>query len=389
MNADSPHLYRLRGAIQGRDQYTLRAAIQQAARVEARGLAAVLTLRHLAHRTGAPYTYLREIVSRRRDAYHVFQIRRRSGRTPRVISSPDPTLMHVQRWMLAHILNHAPVHPAAYAYRRRLSISHCAARHLGANWLIKLDLHNFFHSIDERQVYAVFLRLGYASLPSFEMARLCTRQATPEFPNLGRFQPRPHRERIISDYTTTMLGYLPQGAPTSGALANIVAEPIDERLNAIADEHDLVYTRYADDITFSGLSPFDRRHAARIVRLARTAVHTTGFEVHDRKTHIVPPGARRIVLGLLVDGERLRLPRDTRARIDAHIYGAERFGLANHQTTRGFASLLGLIRYVDGLLAFAHDIDSQWASPRWQRWREVIIAQAPDMAPFRSVAAHR
>ncbi|WP_203994093.1 reverse transcriptase family protein [Virgisporangium aurantiacum] len=360
----------------------LQAAIEQAARVERRGLAHVLTLNHLAHRTGAPYPYLREIVERKRDPYHVFEIRRRVGGSGRVISSPDPTLMHVQRWILSRILNHVPVHPASFAYRTGFSIRACASQHLGADWLVKLDLHNFFHTIDERQVYQVIRQAGYTRLVALEIARLCTRQSTGTFPGSRRFHAMRIHDRVIANYTTNCLGFLPQGAPTSGALANLVARPLDDRLTAIADDHQLVYTRYADDIVLSGLGPFNRAHAASIIRLAGTAIRESGFEPHDGKTRVVPPGARRIVLGLLIDGERLRVPRDTRSRIEAHVYGAERFGLVHHQINRKFASALGLVRYVDGLLAFAHDVDPTWATPWWERWRRLVLDQAAAIAPF-------
>jgi RNA-directed DNA polymerase len=291
--------------------------------------------------------------------------------------------MHAQRWILSRILNPVDAHPASFAYQRSSSIRACASRHLGADWLIKLDLHNFFHSIDERQVYLIFHGLGYARLPAFELARVCTRQATFTFPGTSRFRVMRHRDQVISDYDTSFLGYLPQGAPTSGALANLVARPLDDRLTVIADEHQLVYTRYADDITLSASRPFSRRRASRIIHQVSLAVRAAGFLVHQKKTRVVPPGARRIVLGLLVDGERVRVTRELRSRVESHVYGAEKFGLASHQTARGFASALGLIRHVDGLLAFAHDIDPTWASPWWERWRRLVLSQAPVLAPFR------
>ena len=290
--------------------------------------------------------------------------------------------MDVQRWILRRILSRVPTHAASYAYEKYTSIRDCAIRHLGSQWLIKLDLHNFFHSIDERRVFGVFAGLGYARLPGLEMARICTRQASFNgFPHPTQFRVARRHNTIIPTYSTDLLGFLPQGAPTSGVLANLVARQMDEKLEALAAHHQLVYTRYADDMVFSGLGPFSRATAQHVIRRARAAVEQSGFALHAKKTHVVPPGARRIVLGLLVDGDRVRLSKDTRERISSHVYGVEKFGLRSHQLARGFASVLGLTRYIDGLLSFAHDVDPQWTATFRTRWRQSLQRDASALLP--------
>lgn len=383
MFADSPHLYRLRGRERDIPREVIEAALANSAIVETWGLASVLSLGHLAHQTGAPYNYLRSVVERARDPYRTFEIRRRQGRTPRLISSPDATLLYVQRWLLRRILSKVSPHASSYAYENGKSIRQCAQQHLGAKWLVKLDLHDFFHSIDERRVYQQFVTLGYGRLISFEMARICTRQATANgFPYSDRFRATCRPRAAIPEYSSQLVGFLPQGAPTSGALANLVARSLDERLSIIARDHQLVYTRYADDIVLSALFPFDRALACRVIRLARRAVEKSQFSLHDKKTHIVPPGARRIVLGLLVDGDRVRLSKNMRARIASHLYGVENFGLRDHQVARGFSSLLGMVRYIDGMLSFAHDIDPQWAAPWRACWAQALRRDAPMLGPY-------
>ena len=378
----SPHLYRLNGRDLGLPDAVLDAVLAQSAMLHARGVAPVVSLGHLAHSTGAPYSYLRSVVERTIDPYHSFEIRRRDGRTPRLISSPAPTLMDVQRWILRRILSRVPTHVASYAYEKGKSIRDCATQHLGSQWLIKLDLHNFFHSIDERRVFEVFAGLGYARLLDLEMARICTRQATFNgFPHPTRFRVTRRRNTVIPMYSTDLLGFLPQGAPTSGVLANLVARQMDEKLEALAALHQLVYTRYADDIVFSGLGPFSRATARHVILRARTAVEQSGFALHAKKTHVVPPGARRIVLGLLVDGDRVRLSKEMRERIANHVYGVEKFGLSDHQLTRGFTSALGLARYIDGLLSFAHDVDPQWTATFRARWRQSLLRDASMLLP--------
>ncbi|MBQ0994780.1 RNA-directed DNA polymerase [Micromonospora sp. H61] len=258
----------------------------------------------------------------------------------------------------------------------------CADQHLRARSLIKMDLHNFFHTIDERQVYRIFADLGYAPLLALELARLCTRQAHNGFPHPTRFLVRHQRHSAIPNYSTGAIGFVPQGAPTSGAIANLTVRPLDEALAALASKHRLVYTRYADDIVLSSSGPFDRRMAASLMRQARREVAGCGFAVHDRKSRLTPPGARRIVLGLLVDGDRVRLPKEMRSRISTHIHGMEKFGLRGHQIARGFPSVLGLARHVDGLLAFASDIDPGWTEDLRTRWRRTLLRDAAALGAF-------
>jgi RNA-directed DNA polymerase len=382
MPTDSPHLYRREGRRRGLSNEVIDTVEMASARLLAHGVAVVLTLGHLAWRSGAPYPYLRKVVERSIDPYHAFAIKRRAGKNPRLISSPSPLLMDVQRWILARILDHVTPHPASYAYRRGVSIRMCAEQHLGARWLIKMDLHNFFHTIDERQVFKVFADLGYAPLLALELARLCTRRASDGFPHPTRFQVGHHRHSVIPTYSADAIGFVPQGAPTSGAIANLAVRPLDEALAALASAHRLVYTRYADDIVFSSAGAFDRRAAASLMHKARHEIAACGFAAHDKKTRLTPPGARRIVLGLLVDGDKVRLPREMRSRIATHVHAAEKFGLREHQLSRGFTSVLGLARHVDGLLAFASDVDPAWTDDLRTRWRRTLLRDASALGAF-------
>lgn len=364
---DSPHLYRRVGLQAGRDRGLLDRVIVQSALLEEKGFASVLTLKHLAWQTGASYTYLREIVQRRRDPYTEIHRRRRNGAEMRVISSPDPPLMAVQRWILRRVVQHMAVHPASYAYMPGNSIGRCAEKHVGATWLIKMDVHDFFHYIDERQVYLAFSRVGYNRLIALEMARICTRQGLG--PHVIGFD-IPHY--TISSYRSLSMGTLPQGAPTSGALANVIMRPCDIKLSGLALEYGLMYTRYADDITFSSGAGFTRAEAQKVIKLAGVVLSQCGFTPHARKTRISTPGSRKIVLGLLVDGDSIHLSRSHRQRISDHIRGVRIFGLKEHAKHYGFTSTFGFVNHVNGLLGFAHDIDPEFAEVSFQRWSEAL-----------------
>jgi RNA-directed DNA polymerase len=258
--------------------------------------------------------------------------------------------MDVQRWVLHNILAAYEVHRCSWAYRPGRSIVTCAKNHVGARWLVKLDVHNFFGSIHEEKVFRIFDALGYTRLLSFELARLCTRNAIGE-----------HGRRIgHAPYLAMPRGSLPQGAPTSGALANAAMLDFDEKLANLAERRGLVYTRYSDDIVFSTIGTFTRR-AAALVNDASSALRNSGLEVHRRKTRIIPPGARKIVLGLTVLDDTVALPGEFKRRIEVHVRGVGKFGLVEHARHRRFRSVLSMVEHIDGCIAFASSVDKAFA----------------------------
>jgi RNA-directed DNA polymerase len=351
-------------------------ALEIQSSLRAKGAYPVYTLAHLAQLTGAPWRYLRDVVARRRDPYLDIDRPKRDGRT-RSISSPEPVLMDVQRWVLHHVLSACDVHPSSYAYQRHRSIVDCARMHLGARWLIKLDLHDFFETIHERRVYRIFRRLGYARLLSLELTRLCTRVAPSELIRRDY-----HKHRGKAPYSVNLEGRLPQGAPTSGALANAVAIGVDSMLSRLAQGQGLVYTRYSDDLVFSAGQDFSRGQAADVVGRASAILTSEGFTAHRAKTRVVPPGARHVILGLLVDDDRVRLMPEFKRRLEVHVRGVARFGLAEHAHHRGFDSVLSMIDHVDGCIAFAASVDPAFAKTMRDVWNAALRERGypPDVA---------
>lgn len=285
-----------------------------------------------------------------------------------MISAPEPWLMNVQRWILRNCLDSVPLRSSTFAYRRQLSIVDCARAHVGAAWLVKLDLHDFFGSIGERRTYRVFRQQGYSPLVAFEMTRITTRHRGPL---RWRSDPDP-RYAQIERYNVVSRGFLPQGGPTSGVIANACATSLDERLEELASRRDLAYTRYSDDITFSSSGPFSRSEAAELIRNAADAISVEGFNVHHKKSRVVPPGARHIVLGLLVTNDEVKLLPEFRNRISNHVRGVMKFGLINHAHHRKFRSALSFVNHVDGSIAFAFGVDPEWAERTRKSWEKAL-----------------
>jgi RNA-directed DNA polymerase len=332
----------------------------------------VFTLRHLCHLAGVNYARMREIVERSADdGYRVFTIKKRPSsqgeRRFRVICAPDSSLMRVQRWIATNILNRGTIllHPASTAFAPGSKLIDAAAPHCRCRWLVKLDVKNFFESISEISAYRSFRHLGYQPLISFEMARICSRVGSyTSLKSHRRWQAGPRWGTIVT-YSNHRVGHLPQGAPTSPMLANLAVAALDGELTAIAAEFGLNYTRYADDLTFSTRqSEFGRTRAGEFIRRAYKVLGRHGLSPNIAKTQVVPPGARKVVLGLLVDQNAPRLTREFKANMRMHLHFLLRsdVGPAKHAQARGFSAVAGLRHHVRGLTTYAAQIEPDYAS---------------------------
>jgi RNA-directed DNA polymerase len=362
-----PQIYRT-AAPQGIDPTTLDNAVQtgsETTRVDP-SLPPIFSLRHLAHILEVDYGLLRAIIGRKiEDPYKVFRIRKRPGpdgeQRFRIICVPNPTLLHVQRWINARILIRARPHASSFAFAKGNTIYAAAERHCAHRWLIKFDVVRFFESISEIAAYRVFHRFGYQPLVAFELSRLCTRlgSITPSRKR-NQWSSSPNRYPTIGPYAVERLGHLPQGAPTSPMLANLAMVKFDEAIQEICDRRALVYTRYADDIILSTDSPaFGRGGVGAIIGEVYKSLGRFGLSPNVAKTHISPPGARKVVLGLTVDGPSPRLTREFKGLLGQHLYylASPRAGPIEHAKRRGFRAIAGLRNHVQGLVAFARQIE--------------------------------
>ncbi len=364
MNPWPPHVYFARCLQLGRTESQLLEALYQARTAAPQDIPPILTLRHLSVAVDVSYRLLRQVVSRRLDPYRVFFVRKRSGNGQRQICIPHPLLMTTQRWIAKHVL--AVIKPShnSFAYSPGSSIAQCASVHCCAKWLIKIDIRRFFESVSEIQAYRVYHQLaGFEPLVSFELARLSTRL----FKHSARYDHTAWLSRYvkvaIGEYLNPKIGHLPQGAPTSPMLANLAMVGFDEIAKRIARKYGLEFTRYSDDLAFStSVRDFTRDRARSFVREIYHLMPYFGLAPNTAKTVIVPPGARKVVLGLLVDTDRPRLSREFRSSLELHVFHLRKHGPASHAEKRGFESILGLRRHIDGLLSHACQIDPEYAA---------------------------
>jgi RNA-directed DNA polymerase len=327
----------------------------------------VFTLKHLAYLTGSDYGFLRGVVARRHQRpYTTFSVRK-AGRPAshpefRVICVPCEPLLKVQRWIARRILSCGRPHTASTAYATGCNVRDAAEVHCECRWLIKLDVRRFFESISEIMAARVFEGLGYRPLVAFELARICTRLGARVRGDSARWRANWQRYGAIKTYGRREqpgIGHLPQGAPTSPMLANLAVVSFDEDVTAIAADTGLVYTRYADDLFLSTRGEFSRERAAGVIGRVYEAMGKVGLSPNIAKTRVSPPGARKIVLGLGVETDRPTLSSAFRDGLRQHLHYMTRaeVGPARHAARRGFASVVGLRHHIQGLVAFARQID--------------------------------
>ena len=280
---------------------------------------------------GVEVNRLEEILNNVSGHYQEFWMRKRSGGY-RMISAPDKDLQAIQSTIYSRILSSVTiVHPAAVGFRCGRSVVDNAAPHLGKRYVLKMDIHDFFGSIRSPRVRQTFKKIGYPENVSKVLGALCCL----------------HR-------------HLPQGAPTSPALSNIVGYEMDRKLSALAAEYGLTYTRYADDLTFSG----DVFPKEQIIPQVKRIIRDEKFEPNHKKTHFMNQSSRKIITGVSVaSGVKLTIPKSKKREIRKNVYFILTKGLAEHQRRIGSHDPAYLKRLI-GMLCYwrAIEPDNTYAS---------------------------
>lgn len=279
---------------------------------------------------------------------HVYRYRwvSRPGAVPRLLEAPTPLLRAVLRRLLGEVLVWVPLHPAAYGFVRGRSALDHARQHVAADVVVSLDLRHFFAAVGAARVAGLFRRMGYPDGVVPTLTGLVTHQ-TPvrvlsAMPAGGTAGDRAGlRARLRAPH-------LPQGAPTSPALANLACFVLDRRLAGYAAAAGATYSRYADDLVFSGPSSVP---SARLVQAVSRIVAEEGFALNRTKSRVRRSSRRQLVTGIVVNAQ-LGVPREDEDRLRAVLHDAGRSGpdAANRQRHPDFrAHLEGRVGWVESV----------------------------------------
>lgn len=284
--------------------------------LQKRNYPVIFEFEHLSLLLGINIEPLARMVSSPNSFYRKFSIPKRSG-GKRDIFAPHESLLLVQRWILVNILNRVELHVAAHGFRSGRSIKSNALAHVNSKCLLKLDLKDFFPSIPISWVINVFKEIGYAPNVAYYLASLCCYN-----------------------------GFLAQGAATSPALSNIILKSFDHRLTRLAEKCHLIYTRYADDLTFSG----ENIHTS-FSKTVENIVSEYGLKLNIEKTRLKIDHGSRVVTGVSIENGRLSVPSKFKRDLKNEIFFIEKFGLLSHLSNKKISNpnylhtLLGRISY--------------------------------------------
>ena len=260
------------------------------------GVPIIYNLRHLRQLLGIRKRAQERLFGvKRNESYRIFYIPKKSGGA-RTIEAPSDELKKIQLWIKENILD--KFNPSQYAkgFKKGVSIYDNALPHVGKKLVINIDLKDFFPSIGYKEVYKIFRYIGYTDGVSKLLTKLCTN---------------------VQDV-------LPQGSPASPSLSNLVSLKLDKRLSRLAESIGADYTRYADDITFSG-----KESISRYADLMRKIIHEEGYEVNEDKFRLQYSFQRQEVTGLVVN-TKVSVSEKLISEIENAIYYCSKYGVVNH-----------------------------------------------------------
>lgn len=255
--------------------------------------------------------------------YYNFQISKKSG-GKRDISMPKDILNDIQKFIKEHVLDNIPISLYAYGFVKGKNIYKNAERHCNKDCVLNIDFKDFFPSIDGKRVYYIFNELcGYNEFVSLFLSEFCL-----------------------------LNNSLPQGASTSPVISNIVTYKLDLRLSKFAKKSGFTYSRYADDITFSGGYELTKTYYLNVIK---KIINEEGFIINPRKLRYQRRGRRQEVTGLIVNNLEPSISKLYIIELRQELYYINKFGISEHKKNKGFINnyykehILGKILFIKSI----------------------------------------
>lgn len=283
-----------------------------------RGIPPITSAYCLAILFGYSLEFIYAMTKRPDKFYRVFSIK--NGKKTRRIQAPKVALKVIQKWFGAHLSNNLTFHPHVYGFVKGRSFVDAAKHHIGARWVLAVDIDNFFPSISKERVLLSLIAQGYSNDASKLISDLC----------------------CLNDS-------LAQGSPASPVLSNLCMQSIDDSLIKLSEKYKVTVTRYADDITFSGIGEFDEG----LIRDLQELIKSSGFQLNDDKTYFADSttGKRLKVHGLLVKEDSVRLTKGYRnkIRLYKHLQKSGRISEDDYHRINGHINFADFIDSMSGI----------------------------------------
>jgi Retron-type reverse transcriptase len=276
------------------------------------GVPIIYNFEHLAEQLSLSKGLLYYLSYKKEYCYSESKIPKKNG-TLRTIYAPILPLKVVQKWILTEILEKINVSEQSMAFvPRKNGLRTNAEYHRKNIFLLEMDITNFFNTIKEHQVYSLFSNIGYGIEVSSILTNLCT-----------------------------FKGELPQGAVTSPYIANLTCYHLDSRLNGLCSRRDVVYTRYADDLSFSSNN---RMLLNKIENFIKYIIEDEGFKINDKKTRYLSNDVKKTITGITINNEEIHVDKIMKKNLRALIFSS----IKNMDYSKN-DKIRGTIAYIDSI----------------------------------------
>lgn len=286
-------------------------------------LPVIFDMQHLRRLLGIEKKDFKRIYYSIPNQYKQNSIPKNSGDGFRIIMTPSQDLKYLQRWILDFILYQLDTSESAHGFKPNKSTFTHATLHTNKEYILKLDIKDFFPSISKKRIYEFFLSLGYTKSVTITLTNICT-----------------------------VNNSLPQGAPTSPYLSNLVCRNLDYRLEKLCIKRGLVYSRYADDITISG-----GRKVKNTIKFIEEILNDEGFSLNHRKTRLIPFYKRQSVTGITVN-EKPSPPKEAYSKLRQELYYMHKYGVQSHLTFTNNIYTSNIKMHYKGKVNYIYMLDS-------------------------------
>jgi len=309
-------------SFEGKNQDYIDSCLNYAEKLFNKGVPIIYDQLHLSLLVGYEERYLIKVSNSQDLFYREFKILKKNKRDYRTISEPLPNLKNIQRWILNEILSKLEPSEYSKAFRPGFSIKDNARFHRGQKKVLTIDIKDYFGSIGFKQVYMFFINLGYSKQVAVMLANICT-----------------------------LDNGLPQGAPTSPMLSNLITKKLDQRIAGFSKKQNIRYTRYADDLTFSG--DFNEGH---VIKFIKKVLNSEGFIINDSKTRVRKGNQRQEVTGIVVN-EKMQASRTYRRDFRQQMYYIKKYGFDSHVDKIEGGTPLNYLYRLLGMANFINNIN--------------------------------
>ncbi len=336
--------------------------VKYADNLASKNLPVIYSLKHFSLLINIEFEKLVRIIDTRHFLYKFYQIKKKNNKGFRQIVVPYSNLRYIQNYIKTEILDKIPINEHATGFVKGKSIYNNAKIHVNQQEIMNIDLFKFFDSITEEKVYKVFRSIGYTKNLAWDFAKLTTVNLPETYLNTFKYDELELYRKIVKVNESV----LPQGAPTSPALSNLVTRRLDKRLSNLAIKFSVNYSRYADDITFSGI--YDNVPSFNMVS---KIINDEGFRINWRKAKISKKGRLQLVTGLTVSND-LHVHRKFKKEVKKHIYGCLNFGVENHLNHIKKNDTRFYKEWLLGKIYFIYSIEPEYAKKLLNDYNKII-----------------